>query len=101
MTAARAGLPAANTLSRSGSGGRERPRVETATLLARLERQRTMLEKQLQVWRKQKKKTEERLAVVAAQIEAACESLNPSSVPRARPETSAETSQRIALNYRY
>ncbi len=101
MTAAHAGLPAAKSISRSGSGGRESARVETATQLARLERQRTMLEKQLKVWRKQKQKTEERLAAIDAQIAAVCQSLNPSPVPRARPETSAQTSQRTALNYKY
>ncbi len=104
MSGAR-GLPAANAMSRSGGGGGKRPRAETATLLARLERQRSMLEKQLQVWRHQKQKTEERLASVEAQIQAVCESLTladgPSPVPRARRETSSQTSQRPAFNYRY
>ncbi len=105
MTAARTGLPAAHSISSLSSGGRERPRVETATLLARLERQRTMLEKQLQVWRKQKQKTEQRLAAVEKQIEALCESLSlaraPSSALGARPETPAPSRQRIDLNYGY
>lgn len=96
MTAARAGLPAAKSISLSGSA-----RVETATQLARLERQRTMLEKQLGVWRKQKQKTEQRLAAVEAQIEAVCESLKSSPAPCCRPETTAQTSLRTALNYRY
>ncbi len=101
MTAARAGLPAANTISRTGGGGRERPRVETATLLARLERQRTMLEKQLGVWTKQKQKTEQRLAAVEAQIEAVCGTLNQSFASRSRPEASEQTSQRNAVNHRF
>ncbi len=99
MTAARAGMPVAKSLSGSDSA-----RVETATQLARLERQRTMLQKQLQVWRKQKQKTEERLAAVEAQIEAVCKSLTrahaPSSGSPALPGTSVQSSHRIAFNYR-
>lgn len=43
-------------------------RSQNATALARLEQQKTLLEKQLQVWVKQKLVTEERLRIVAAQI---------------------------------
>jgi len=41
---------------------------QSATILARLERQKAMLEKQLQTWLRQKMLTEHRLHVVRAEI---------------------------------
>jgi hypothetical protein len=75
-----------NRMSRPrGNGG---GRAQNAALLARLEQQKALLEKQLQVWVKQKTITEERLRIVGVQIRAAQQALR---VPRSRP---AAVSQR-------
>jgi hypothetical protein len=54
---------------------RDATAAQSASALARLEHQKTLLEKQLQVWTKQKASTEHRLGLVQAQIAAAAESL--------------------------
>lgn len=54
---------------------RDATAAQSANALARLEHQKTLLEKQLQVWTKQKASTERRLCLVQAQIASAAESL--------------------------
>lgn len=57
-------------------------RSQSATLLARLEQQKSLLEKQLHVWVKQKTLTEERLRTIGVQIRATHNALK---VPRSGP----------------
>ena len=54
---------------------RDATAAQSANALARLEHQKTLLEKQLQVWTKQKTITEHRLRLVKSQIAATAESL--------------------------
>jgi hypothetical protein len=54
---------------------RDATAAQSANALARLEHQKTLLEKQLHVWTKQKAITEHRLRLVQSQIAAAAESL--------------------------
>jgi hypothetical protein len=66
---------------------REATAAQSANALARLEHQKTLLEKQLQVWSKQKAITEHRLTLVQSQIAAAAESLRKAqgATPAKRP----------------
>lgn len=63
-------IPALMTVPSGGASA-----AQSANALARLEHQKTLLEKQLQVWNKQKAVTEHRLSLVQGQIAAAAESL--------------------------
>ncbi|MGB0087546.1 MAG: hypothetical protein WBP94_19490 [Rhodomicrobiaceae bacterium] len=82
-------IPSRMSLSRGNSG-----RSRSATLLARLEQQKSLLEKQLHVWAKQKAVTEERLRTIGAQIRAVQNALKvPRSAPAAVTRRSAGRSE--------
>jgi hypothetical protein len=61
-------------------------RSQNATLLARLEQQKSLLEKQLHVWNTQKARTEDRLRILGVQLRAAQQALKQ---PRTTPATIA------------
>jgi hypothetical protein len=68
---------------------RDATAAQSANALARLEHQKTLLEKQLQVWTKQKAITEHRLRLVQSQIATASESLSKAqsaTTPAKRPK---------------
>ena len=76
MTAKTAHLRGVNDIpARMGLTAGGPSAAQSANILARLEHQKTLLEKQLQVWTKQKAVTEHRLHLVQSQITAAAESL--------------------------
>ncbi len=76
MTAKKAHLRGVNDIpARMGLTAGGPSAAQSANILARLEHQKTLLEKQLQVWIKQKAVTEHRLRLVQTQITAAAESL--------------------------
>jgi hypothetical protein len=88
MTANKAHLRGVNDIPALMSvPSRDANAAQSANALARLEHQKTLLEKQLQVWTKQKTITEHRLRLVQAQIAAAAESLRKaqSATPVKRP----------------
>jgi hypothetical protein len=67
-------------LTQPGSGS---SKAKQANLLARLEHQKALLERQLEVWRKQQFVTERRLTLVRTQIRTATQSLEATrSAPR-------------------
>lgn len=67
-------------------------RAQRANVLARLEHQKTLLERQLDVWRKQQVVTERRLQMIRTQIQVAAQALKiarPALPARARPSLGA------------
>jgi hypothetical protein len=76
MTAKNAHLRGVNDITALMSmPARDATAAQSANSLARLEHQKSLLEKQLLVWTKQKAITEHRLRLVQAQIATASESL--------------------------
>jgi len=90
---------------------REATAAQSANALARLEHQKTLLEKQLQVWSKQKAITEHRLALVQSKIGTAAESLRkaqtatiakrPSAKPRSVAASAGRSRRRADVIYSY
>jgi hypothetical protein len=84
MTAKKAHLRGVNDIPALMSmPARDATAAQSANVLARLEHQKTLLEKQLQVWTKQKAITEHRLSLVQSQIATAAESLRKAQQPTA------------------
>ena len=81
-------------------------RSQNATALARLEQQKALLEKQLQVWIKQKTITEERLRTVNAQIRTVQQALKlprsaPASVSRKSANSGSARSKRTSVEFSF